>query len=99
MRAPEAPEEHRARAFTTSETMFQIAWVVGALIPVLPFWPTELGLSSAGVVALIIQVAYVSLVLLPDHREPPLVIDVRQSATAPVPDDPERLRPGVLDLI
>jgi hypothetical protein len=93
------PEEHRARAFTTSETMFQIAWVVGALIPVLPFWPTELGLSSAGVVALVIQVAYVSLVLLPDRREPPLVIDVRQSEAVSVQSEPERIRPGVLDLI
>jgi hypothetical protein len=93
------PEGDRARAFTTSETMFQIAWVVGALIPVLPFWPTELGLSSAGVVALIIQVAYVSLVLLPDHRDPPLVIDVRQPETTSLRGEPELLRPGVLDLI
>jgi MFS family permease len=93
------PEEDRARAFTTSETMFQIAWVVGALIPVLPFWPTELGLSSAGVVALVIQVAYVSLVLLPDHRDPPLVIDVRPPAATPVHGEHERIRPGVLDLI
>ena len=93
------PEEHRARAFTTAETMFQIAWVVGALIPVLPFWPTELGLSSAGVLALVIQVAYVSLVLLPEHRDPPLVIDVREQPAAPVQGQPERVRPGVLDLI
>ena len=93
------PEEHRARAFTTSETMFQIAWVVGALIPVLPFWPTELGLSSAGVVALVIQVAYVSLVLLPERHDPPLVIDMRQQQGAVVNLEPERERPGVLDLI
>jgi hypothetical protein len=79
--------------------MFHNAWVVGALIPVLPFMPKELGHSDAGVVALVIQVAYVSLVLLPHHREPPLVIDVRQSGTAPVRSEPERVRPGVLDLI
>lgn len=60
------PASARGRAFTNAETMFQIAWVVGALIPVMPFWPTELGLSSAGVLALVIQVAYVSLVLVPD---------------------------------
>jgi hypothetical protein len=93
------PEEHRARAFTTSETMFQIAWVVGALIPVLPFWPTELGLSSAGVAALVIQVAYVSLVLLPDRHDPPLVIDMRDQPDATSDIDRRRDRPGVLDLI
>jgi len=46
--------------------MFQVAWVCGALIPVLPFWPTTLGLASAGVIALVIQVGYVSLVLVPE---------------------------------
>ena len=75
------PERDRARAFTNAETMFQIAWVIGALIPVAPFWPTELGLSSAGVVALVIQVAYVSLVLVPERTnesppEPDMVVDI-----------------------
>ncbi len=93
------PEEHRARAFTTSETMFQIAWVVGALIPVLPFWPTELGLSSAGVVALVIQVGYVSLVLLPERHDAPVVIDVRDQPSAMSDVESRRDRPGVLDLI
>lgn len=93
------PEEHRARAFTTSETMFQVAWVVGALIPVLPFWPTELGLSSAGVVALVIQVGYVSLVLLPDHREPSLIVDVRDREPASSERADGTARQGVLDLI
>jgi predicted MFS family arabinose efflux permease len=85
-------ESDRARAFTNSETIFQIAWVIGALIPVLPFWPRELGLFSAGVAALVIQVAYVSLVLLPD------VSSVRpeypHEPRAPVVEP----RPGVLDL-
>jgi hypothetical protein len=93
------PEQDRVRAFTTAETMFQIAWVVGALIPVLPFWPTELGLSSAGVAALVIQVVYVSLVLLPDDRGSPLIIDVRQSAVASAHDESGQIRSGVLDLI
>ena len=30
------PIASRGRAFTNSETMFQIAWVIGALIPVIP---------------------------------------------------------------
>ncbi len=93
------PEEHRARAFTTSETMFQVAWVVGALIPVLPFWPTELGLSSAGVVALVIQVGYVSLVLLPDHREHPLIADVGDREPVSSERASGTARQGVLDLI
>ena len=84
------PAETRGRAFTVSETVFQIAWVIGALIPVLPFWPTELGLASAGVLALIIQVVYVTLVLLPEAA--------RWSRKEPPPssgDDGE----GVLDLL
>jgi hypothetical protein len=77
-------ESDRARAFTNAETMFQIAWVVGALIPVAPFWPTELGLSSAGVLALVIQVAYVSLVLVPDTQTPPseVVLEIRHEESA-----------------
>ncbi len=56
----------RGRAFTLAETVFQMAWVVGALIPVLPILPTGFGLASAGVLALVIQVVYVTLVLLPE---------------------------------
>lgn len=60
------PPDARGRAFTNSETIFQIAWVLGALIPVLPFIPLEPGLAAAGILALIIQVVYVTLVLLPE---------------------------------
>jgi hypothetical protein len=59
------PAEGRGRAFTNSETMFQIAWVLGALLPVVPIIPVELGLSAAGVAALAIQVIYVSATLVP----------------------------------
>lgn len=82
--------EHRGRAFTNSETLFQIAWVFGALIPVLPFWPTTLGLASAGVLALIIQVVYVTLVLLPE------TVRWRRRSGRWSGDDDER---GVLDLL
>ncbi|MCL1595106.1 MAG: MFS transporter, partial [Actinomycetia bacterium] len=86
------PERERGRAFTNAETMFQIGWVLGALIPVLPFWPVTLGLASAGVVALIIQVGYVSLVLVPESvRSLP--------ASEPKPDTGEPPALGVLDLI
>ncbi|MCB1246135.1 MAG: hypothetical protein KDB69_02590 [Acidimicrobiia bacterium] len=91
-------EADRARAFANAETMFQIAWVIGALIPVLPIWPTALGLSSAGVLALVIQVAYVSLVLVPDRPEPTVSI-VLEPPPEPIrrPEGDPRL--DVLDLI
>ena len=64
------PIQWRGRAFTNAETLFQFAWVVGAIIPVLDFpvlgtLPAELGLSIAGIAALVIQVIYVSAVLVP----------------------------------
>jgi hypothetical protein len=59
------PPGARGRAFTNSETFFQFAWVVGALLPLVPGWPVELGLALAGLVALGVQVIYVSAVLVP----------------------------------
>jgi len=86
------PEEERGRAFANAETIFQIGWVLGALIPVLPFWPVTLGLASAGVVALVVQVGYVSLVLVPESVQPL----PRTDPHAHLDDPPDR---GVLDLI
>jgi hypothetical protein len=57
--------ELRGRAFTNSETMFQVAWVLGALIPVIPAIPVEAGLTAAGIAALVIQVIYISATLVP----------------------------------
>jgi hypothetical protein len=62
------PEQARGRAFTNAETFFQVAWVVGALLPVVPVIPTGFGLTVAGLVALFIQVVYVSAVLVPVVR-------------------------------
>lgn len=64
------PVESRGRAFTNSETFFQFAWVLGALIPVVPVVPIGFGLTAAGIAALVIQVVYVSVVLIPvvGHR-------------------------------
>ena len=61
-------ESARGRAFTNAETFFQAAWVVGALLPVVVSIPTGLGLSLAGLVALAIQVIYMSAVLVPVVR-------------------------------
>lgn len=57
------PEE-RGRTFTYSETLFQLAWVVGAVIPVLVRIPATLGLLLAGCVALLAQVVLVSALLI-----------------------------------
>lgn len=59
------PAAARGRAFTNSETFFQFAWVVGALLPLVPIWPVEIGLALAGLVALGVQVIYVTAVLVP----------------------------------
>ena len=91
----------RGRAFTNAETFFQFAWVVGALIPVvpgssvglfsLPTLPVEAGLIVAGLIALSIQVIYVSAVLGP-------VVAARRRIDEPSPDPP-RHDGDVLDLL
>ena len=57
------PDERRGAAFTRSETLFQLAWVLGAVLPTgLPL-PISLGLVLAGLGALAAQVVYVSTLL------------------------------------
>jgi hypothetical protein len=58
-------EERRGAAFTRSETLFQLAWVVGAFVPTAIPLPTTIGLVMAGLAALAAQVVYVSNLLLP----------------------------------
>ncbi len=86
------PIEHRGRAFTNAETFFQFAWVVGAIIPVVPTIPPELGLSLAGIAALAIQVIYVSAVLVP-------VVAHRRRTLEEADREPGERRPDVLDLM
>ncbi len=59
------PATGRGAAFTRSETLFQLAWVVGAVIPTGIPLPTSIGLVLAGLAALTAQVVYVSNLLLP----------------------------------
>ncbi len=59
-----APPARRGRMFTTSETMFQLAWVVGAIIPTLVPFPATLGLVLAGCAALGAQVILVNVLLI-----------------------------------
>lgn len=52
--------ERRGTAFTRSETLFQLAWVVGAILPVTISIDVELGLAAAGCAALAAQTAFVA---------------------------------------
>jgi hypothetical protein len=59
----------RGLAFTRSETLFAIAWVLGAIVPTgLPL-PARFGLALAGVAALAAQVVYVGALLVPRRSE------------------------------
>ena len=64
LQANVAPDR-RAGAFTIAETLFQLVWVIGALIPTVVDIPMEAGLAAAGVVALATQVVYISGLLMP----------------------------------
>ena len=59
------PAHGRGAAFTRSETLFQLAWVLGAVVPTAIPLPTALGLVMAGLTALTAQVVYVANLLLP----------------------------------
>jgi hypothetical protein len=54
----------RGTAFTRSETLFQLAWVIGAIIPVTIDMPAEVGLAVAGVAALAAQTLFVAGLLV-----------------------------------
>lgn len=59
------PPHARGAAFVSAETLFQIVWVVGAIIPVGITVPITPGLIAAGCLALIAQVVYISGLLVP----------------------------------
>ena len=54
------PEVNRGQAFTRSETLFQLAWVLGAVVPTVAPTPTTIGLVAAGLSALAAQVLFVA---------------------------------------
>ncbi|MFA9431936.1 hypothetical protein [Egicoccus sp. AB-alg2] len=60
--------ERRGMAFTRSETLFALAWVVGAVIPTALPLPTGFYLATAGFVALTAQVIYVGRLLVPGEH-------------------------------
>lgn len=63
LQASVAPEE-TGKAFTRSETLFQLAWVVGAILPVGITIDAEIGLAVAGVAALTAQTLFVAGLLV-----------------------------------
>lgn len=67
----EIAEEMRARAFVRAETVFQLVWVLGALLPTAITIPTGFGLAVAGVTALAVQIVYVAQLIVPRAEHPP----------------------------
>ncbi|MFP4148618.1 MAG: hypothetical protein ACLFV0_03935, partial [Nitriliruptoraceae bacterium] len=59
------PSDRRGAAFTRSETVFSIAWVLGAIVPTALPLPASVGLALAGFAALAAQIVYVSVLLVP----------------------------------
>ncbi len=58
------PPDQSGKAFIRSETLFQLAWVIGAIIPVVLTVDAEVGLALAGVAALTAQTVFVSGLLV-----------------------------------
>ncbi len=52
--------ERRGTAFTRSETMFQLAWVLGAVLPVSVSIDARVGLAVVGCAALAAQTTFVA---------------------------------------
>ncbi|MEX1178822.1 MAG: hypothetical protein WEB09_10205 [Nitriliruptor sp.] len=64
------PASRRGAAFTRSETVFSLAWVVGATVPTAIPLPVALGLPLAGFAALAAQIVYVGVLLTPEEPGP-----------------------------
>ncbi|MEX1162986.1 MAG: hypothetical protein WEB03_05340 [Nitriliruptor sp.] len=64
------PASRRGAAFTRSETVFSLAWVLGAIVPTALPLPVGLGLPLAGFAALAAQIVYVGVLLTPPEGRP-----------------------------
>jgi hypothetical protein len=62
--------DDRGRAFVRAETLFQLAWVFGALIPTAITLPSSGGLAAAGILALGAQTLYVAGLIRPRTSTP-----------------------------
>jgi hypothetical protein len=54
----DAPDAARGRAFARFEALFQVLWVIGALIPVVVTMPLRLGFGAIAVVSAVAAVSY-----------------------------------------
>ena len=54
----DAPDAARGRAFARFEAVFQLLWVVGALIPVVIVMPLRLGLGAIALASAVVAVGY-----------------------------------------
>ena len=90
LHASVAPDE-RGKTFTHSETLFQLAWVLGAVIPVLLPVPVTLGLVLAGCTALVAQVILVSALLV-SMADPPDRPSAEQVYRPASPDERRLMR-------
>ena len=82
------PAGRRGAAFTRSETIFSVAWVVGAIIPTAVPMSAAVGLALAGFGALAAQIVYVSVLLVPEAR--PRLPDDPADLTNTEPEPQER---------
>ena len=64
------PADSRGSAFTRAETVYQLAWVGGAVLPTALPVPSSVGLVTAGLTALGAQVVYVAHLLLRGSTRP-----------------------------
>jgi hypothetical protein len=62
------PPEGRGIAFTRAETIFALAWVLGAIAPTAIPMGAEFGLALAAIAALAAQVTYVAAILVPHEQ-------------------------------
>lgn len=81
----QVPAERRGAAFTRSETLFSIAFVVGAIVPTAIPMPVTLGLVLTGFGALAAQIVYVAALLVPPETggDPGLLSDAPQPLDEP----------------
>jgi hypothetical protein len=56
----DAPDADKGRSFARFETRFQLAWVLGALVPVALSVPTEVGYGIIAIVATVAALSYLT---------------------------------------
>ncbi len=88
------PAERRGTAFTRSETLFAIAWVLGAIWPTAIPMPPAVGLALAGFVALGAQIVYVGALLVPPETDADATLHADDEEPPPPPPPRSRRHPG-----